>query len=198
MSILSVNWMPVFISMLALLFTVLSFWWMNWRPGRLSIGNIRAFAAGKGMAGNDEGKNLVIVTLPLIFWNSGARPLLIDDLRLVTISKPKIPDLELEAVDDKFTALDHEDRIKRDYFYFPLPLKPNEIVCANCVFEARSRDFRFQGARYTLSLDARLMAFRKWHRIKLVYLDFSNLDDTKLYNLNELYSVFPYKPGKVD
>jgi hypothetical protein len=68
---------PIAIGVLALLFTIFSFWWMNWRRGKLNVGSFRMFAAGKGVEGSADSKNLVIVSLPLVLWNSGARPLLV-------------------------------------------------------------------------------------------------------------------------
>lgn len=189
-----VSWMPVFISSLALLFTILSFWWMNWRPGKLNAGSIRFFAAGKGIEGKADSKNLVIVGLPLVLWNSGARPLLVEDLRLVSIGMPVLPELAFEAVDDKLTTftLDREERVNRDYFFLPLALKPNEIIRANFVFEARIERVMFQAARYRLSLQVQLSAAARWRRVKEIEINFSGLDNMGLYNLNEFYSVFPY------
>lgn len=191
----SVSWAPVFISILALLFAVLSFWWMNWRPGKLNVGNIRLFAAGKATEGNADSKNVVIVNLPLILWNSGARPLLVEDLRLVPIGTPALPDLAFEAVDDKLTTsgLERDDRIKRDHFFLPVALKPNEVVRANFVFEARNHEVTFEALRYRLSLQARFSASARWCPVKEIELNFSGLDNMGLYNLNELYSVFPYR-----
>lgn len=46
------------VSLLALLFTVLSFWWMQWRPGNLAVGNgIRQYAVGRGTTGHKEKPN---------------------------------------------------------------------------------------------------------------------------------------------
>lgn len=186
--------MPIAISSFAVLFAVLSFWWMNWRPGKLNVGNFRMFAAGKGTEGSSDSKNLVIVTLPLTLWNSGARPLLIDDLRLHPKRKTALPELAFEAVDDKLTnsALERDGKIKRDYLFLPLALRANEVVRANCVFEARS-DVTFLPQAYKLSLQARFMGSRRWKHMKDIELDFSTLDAMGLYGINELYSVFPYR-----
>jgi hypothetical protein len=50
------------ISIFALLFTIFSFWWMNWRKGKLIIGPPRSFAlAAQGKEG------LLLIRIPLIF-----------------------------------------------------------------------------------------------------------------------------------
>lgn len=61
----------------ALLFTTLSFWWMNWRPGKLQVGSTPTYMA----AGSLESK-LILGLLPL-FYNSGALPAVVHNLRLV-------------------------------------------------------------------------------------------------------------------
>jgi hypothetical protein len=63
------------VSVFAPAFTTYSFWWMNWRKGKLEIGNIRTYAAVS------SGKKLLI-ELPIIFFNSGALPVLVENLRL--------------------------------------------------------------------------------------------------------------------
>ena len=64
------------ISLFALAFTVFSFWWMNWRPGSLTVGNIRTYAAHAG-----SGK--LLLAFPCIFFNPGALPTLVQNLRIV-------------------------------------------------------------------------------------------------------------------
>jgi hypothetical protein len=65
------------LSSLALLFTIFSFWWMNWRRGRLIVGNPHSFAAVS------KGENdLVVVQLPLVFYNDGAAAHVVQSLRL--------------------------------------------------------------------------------------------------------------------
>ncbi|ANO50064.1 hypothetical protein [Woeseia oceani] len=190
-------WAPIVVSVLALVFAVLGFWWMNWRPGKLNVGNIRLFAAGKATEGS-ESHNVVIVTLPLILWNSGARPLVVDDLRLVPDQIHKLPNLLFEAVDEPLTTsiLEREGKIDRNYFFLPLALRSNEIRQANCVFEARNCLYTFEDRQYRLKLEARLTGKSNWNKIKSIELDFSNLNDIEMLNLNEMYTVFPYRVEK--
>ena len=55
------------ISFFALFFTIFSFWWMNWRKGKIIVGPPRSFAA---TSKSEDG--LLIVQLPLVFYNDGA------------------------------------------------------------------------------------------------------------------------------
>ncbi len=65
------------LSILALLFTIFIFWWMNWRRGRLIVGIPRSFAAT-----TDGKEGELIVQLPLVFYNNGAATRIIQNLRL--------------------------------------------------------------------------------------------------------------------
>ncbi|NYD52046.1 hypothetical protein BJY14_008029 [Actinomadura luteofluorescens] len=58
----------------ALLFTVLSFWLLNARPGRLKSYEPHTFAAILGSA--------VRIRLPLVLHNTGALPIIVQNLRL--------------------------------------------------------------------------------------------------------------------
>jgi hypothetical protein len=65
------------ISALAVLFTLFSFWWLHWRRGRIIVGPPRSFAA------TSTGKDgLLIVQLPLVFYNDGAASQVVQNLRL--------------------------------------------------------------------------------------------------------------------
>jgi len=72
-----VNIAALVISALAMLFTLFSFWWMHWRRGKTIVGPPRSFAAtssGKG--------ELLMVQLPLVFYNNGAASQVVQNLRL--------------------------------------------------------------------------------------------------------------------
>ena len=72
------------ISCLALAFTIFSFWWMNWRKGQLIVGPPRSYAACL------NGSNgLIILQLPLVFYNDGAATQVVQNLRLSLEQKNK-------------------------------------------------------------------------------------------------------------
>lgn len=68
---------PVFISCLALLFTIGSFYWLQARKGRLKLYPVITFSGYWN-------KSRLVLRLPVILFNSGARPRVITALRLVT------------------------------------------------------------------------------------------------------------------
>jgi hypothetical protein len=64
-----------FIACLALMFTIGSFWWLNARQGRLLTFEPHSFAAA---ATSDRSR----LRLPLVFYNTGAKPIIVQNLRL--------------------------------------------------------------------------------------------------------------------
>lgn len=64
------------IAVLALLFSVVSFWWLQARRGRLTMSGIPAFA---GFASSGK----LNIRLPILLYNTGARTRLVEELRLV-------------------------------------------------------------------------------------------------------------------
>jgi len=68
------------ISIFALFFTIFSFWWMNWRKGKIIVGPTRSFAAT-----SKSEDDLLIIQLPLVFYNDGAASQVIQNLRLTLV-----------------------------------------------------------------------------------------------------------------
>lgn len=68
---------PVFISCLALLFTIGSFYWLQARKGQLKLYPVITFSGYWNTS-------RLVLRLPVILFNSGARPRVITALRLVT------------------------------------------------------------------------------------------------------------------
>src|SRR5688572_21193856 len=90
------------ISITALLFTVFSFWWMNWRTGNLRVGRPRTFAA----FGSQDGK--VVLEFPLIFFNDGPIPIFVQNLRLIFLEEKQPRPLNFIAIVKKLGT--DEDR----------------------------------------------------------------------------------------
>ncbi|MFE7778108.1 hypothetical protein ACFU5O_30245 [Streptomyces sp. NPDC057445] len=69
------------VSVSALVFTVASFWWLNARQGRLESWEPHSFAAiVRG--------SMVRLRLPLVLHNTGAKPIVVQDLRLTFPDEP--------------------------------------------------------------------------------------------------------------
>ncbi len=90
------------VAVLALFFTVASFWWINARRGRLQVGRPGAYAFA----------NRVRLRLPLAFYNSGARALIVTDLQAVLVDDPEQPPLRWIAT---ISQLRPESANERDF-----------------------------------------------------------------------------------
>ena len=69
------------VAVLALLFTVASFWWLYARRGSLEVGQPGAYAFA----------SKVRLRLPLAFYNTGARSLIVTDLQVLLVDDPAQP-----------------------------------------------------------------------------------------------------------
>jgi hypothetical protein len=149
------NYSALIISILALLFTVFSFWWMNWRRGKLVIGSPRSFAATcQGEEGN------LIVQLPLVFYNKGAATRIVHNLRLT-----------LEQEDRKSSCLyfnntlsnlaSNEDREWARQFAIEGRKSHSSIF----VFQKEPGKFVFKAGKVKAILEAKLNDKEKWEKV---------------------------------
>lgn len=126
------NCVPFVVSLLALAFTLLSFWWMHWREGNLSVGNLQHFAAGSAITGAADNPNTFLVGLPLIIFNTGARPVIIESLRLVSPLNVLGP-LLYQAVETPLWTAQDPNKIERNSFFLPVIVRANEVIKENFV-----------------------------------------------------------------
>jgi hypothetical protein len=76
-------WAPaLLVSICALVFTVASFWWLNARQGRLRCYEPHTFAAAV------QGAVTLFLRFPLVLRNTGAAPIVVQDLRLKFPDEP--------------------------------------------------------------------------------------------------------------
>ena len=88
------GYVPVAIVMLALVFTVVSFWWLYARKGSITATTPRAYAFGGTGA-------LLRLRLPFAFVNDGARALVVSDLRIVGKGESGRPELRWVTTRDR-------------------------------------------------------------------------------------------------
>lgn len=75
-------WLSIVVASLALLFTIGSFWWLNARQGRLKSFEPQSFAACRT-------PDTLRLLFPLVLYNTGAKPIVVQDLRLRFASEPR-------------------------------------------------------------------------------------------------------------
>ena len=159
------------ISISALIFTLFSFWWMNWRPGKLVVTEPRSYAAIAA-----AGK--LMVELPLVFFNRGATPVIVHNLRL------KIQDVErplsFNAVVQKLG--DHDDR----RFATQFAVRAQEAVTLVCEFQAPIAGFAFEQREYAISLEGAHGKSREWRSLLRFSLSVTERD---LESINKAFIV---------
>jgi len=102
------------VAALALVFTIGSFWWLHARTGSLEAPRPRTYAFANRVHA-DLGPPLVRLRLPLAFFNTGAKALVVSDLRIVLDDEPTRRPFEWMTTR---TALRADEQ---DGFAFPTP-----------------------------------------------------------------------------
>jgi hypothetical protein len=143
----------LFISTLALLFTVFSFWWMNWRKGKLLVSGPRSYAAMGSLEGG------MIIEFPLVFFNSGAAPIIVQNLRLLFLQEIQPRPLSFIATVKKLGK--DEDRSMATQF----PVRGRAAVTLVCEFQRNPGNVLFEARTYPMELQAKLNSDRKWKQI---------------------------------
>ena len=161
----------IIISTSALGFTVFSFWWMNWRKGQIRLGsNLRSYAACAS-------KNKLLIELPLIFFNTGAVPLVVENLRLHV---PKISEenryLFFNATIAKLGT--DEDRC----FAKPFSIHGGDVLEMTCEFQNTSTSFKFEEGEYKCEIQELLGHRGEWITLKEYTI---NARGNELKTLNE-------------
>lgn len=147
---------PAFVtSVLALLFTIASFWWMNWRKGRLVVGAPTSYAAAAS-----ADKQLLIVQLPLVFYNDGAAARIVQNLRLQLESEGRTtPILHFNnTVADLST---NEGRTWSRQF----AVEGRKSYASVFVFQRRPVDFSFSAGMWKARIEGKLDEKERWEPV---------------------------------
>lgn len=148
------------VSALALLFTILSFWWMNWRKGKLIVGPPRSFAA-VAQGGNET----LIVQLPLVFYNDGAAALTVQNLRLLLQQDDRTsPTLYFNNTLHNLAS--DEGRLWARQF----AVEGRSSYSSIFVFQRRPGNFHFAAGRCQAILEGKLDRSDKWRRMLKFHL----------------------------
>ena len=138
------------ISLLALLFTVFSFWWINARRGRLRVFPPRSYAA----FGSETAK--LVVDLPLLFFNDGPAPYCVTNLRLCFEGEKGVRALTFVATKGKLGT--DQDRT----FATQFPVRGRDALLLIREFQREPGGLVFEVGSYPMRLEAQLQASTKW------------------------------------
>jgi len=162
------------ISTLALFFTVFSFWWMNWRRGKLQVGTPRSYAA----FGSVEGK--MVLEFPFVFFNNGPMPIVVQNLRLIFSEEKELHPLIFNATVKKLGK--DEDRA----FATQFPVRGREALLLVCEFQRTPGGKTFEVYDYPMKLQAKLDKSKKWKTICNFNL---NVTEKSLPAINQQFIV---------
>ncbi len=146
--------MTVLIAVLALLFTVASFWWLNERPGRLVGSSPTAFAMFSD-------KNTVRIRLPVIVYNTGAKATVVESLRLVIVRSDNGP-LEWVTTGTRLRPIEGE----KDDFAAPFAIEGRRAVQIFPDFKETPPSWRPQpGSTHRMAIQAYTLRKRQWRTV---------------------------------
>jgi hypothetical protein len=157
----------------------------------LSVGNLQLFAAGKEITSPGDKPNTLLVGLPLVIFNTGASPVVLESLRLVSAPN-ELGTLLYEGVDEPLWTNKHPIEIEHDDFFLPTVIRANDVLKKNFVFTSGICDRDFGTVLYSLQLEAKISGHKDWRRLKHIELDFRNRGELSLYELNTFYRVYKY------
>jgi hypothetical protein len=145
-------WTPgVIIAWCALLFTVATFWWLNARRGRLKSFAPHTFSA---LITREE----VRLVFPLVLYNSGAVPIIIQNLHFKFIDESRSKGLA-------WVTTRREVRPQKDDWTFPavFSVAGRTAYQTFVEFKASSLGFSLKAADYRVAVEARLGHKKDWH-----------------------------------
>jgi hypothetical protein len=174
------NYAALTVSVLALLFTVFSFWWMNWRKGKLRVGSPRSYAAH----GADQKR--MVIEPPFVFFNDGPIPIVVDNLRLIFSNKANDRPLDFVATVEKIGT--DEGRT----FATQFPVRGRESTLLICEFQRRPGGMLFEAGSYPMQLQAKLDGSEKWKSICDFHL---NVSEESLATINKQFLVYDNTPN---
>ena len=151
----------IIISLTALTFTLYSFWWLNWRSGKILVGAPRTYAALVD-------KEALIIEVPLVLFNSGPKPILVENLKL-----------EIEGESEPLYFVATVEKLGTDQgraFATQFPLHGNKAESLICEFQRYPKGFVFTDKEYQLKLKALVNENKEWCCLKEFSLHVTDKD----------------------
>lgn len=161
----------LFVSSLALLFTDFSFWWMNWRKGKIIV------SPPLSMAGTAQGENgILVIQFPLVFYNDGAASQIICNLRLkLEQGNRKSPILYFNNTLSNLASNDDRQWSR------PFAVEGRKTYSSIFVFQRTPGKFLFEQGNCRVILEGRINKCKRWKKI----LEFNMfIHEKSLENIN--------------
>ncbi|MFD8193881.1 hypothetical protein [Streptomyces wuyuanensis] len=173
------------VSVCALLFTVASFWWLNARQGRLKTWEPHAFAA-------IIHSSTARLRLPLVLHNTGAKPIVVQDLILTFPDEPAthLPLLWVSSPSRLQPGPDEDAKLPAG---FVVPGREAQQLFIE--FEAPFSGFMPEARDFKVQLQVRVGHRKGWRRLLTFTLRAANITDPDRYTV---YNNAPVELTKED
>ncbi|MET7664634.1 hypothetical protein ACWGDS_48540 [Streptomyces sp. NPDC055059] len=173
------------VSVCALIFTVASFWWINARRGHLKSWEPRSFAA-------IAHRSMARLRLPLVLHNTGAKPIVVQDLRLTFPDEPAshLPLLWMSSPSRLRPGPDEEPELPAGF-----AVGGREAQQLFIEFEAPFSGFVLEHRDYKVQLQIRVGHRKGWRPLLTFTLWAANIIDPDRYNV---YSNAPLELTRED
>ena len=147
---------------------------MNWRKGKLKVSYLKHYGIH-----NSERK--LLIELPLIFFNVGALPVVIESLRLILFDNNNIKIyLHFNAIRKELG--ENEGR----YYATPFSINKGDSKKLVCEFQKNPSEFSFEVGTYKLLLEGKLYSKEKWINLR----EFSiTIPQKKLESIRTRYEI---------
>ncbi|MFI9614987.1 hypothetical protein ACIHCM_25505 [Streptomyces sp. NPDC052023] len=161
------------VSVCALLFTVASFWWLNARQGCLKSWEPHSFAA-------IVHGSVVRLRLPLVLHNTGARPIVVQDLRLAFPDEPAshLPLLWIASPSRLQPGPDEEARVPAGFV-----VSGREAQQLIIEFEAPFTGVVLEARDYKVEVQVRVGHRKGWRRLLTFTLRANNITQPDRYTV---------------
>ncbi|MFD5794209.1 hypothetical protein ACFWIO_11840 [Streptomyces diastatochromogenes] len=173
------------VSICALIFTIASFWWINARRGRLKSWEPQSFAAIVHCA-------MTRLRLPLVVHNTGAKPIVVQDLRVTFPEEPasRLPLLWMSSPSRLRPGLEEEPKLPAGF-----AVAGREAQQLFIEFEAPFAGFVAEPRDYKVQIQARVGHRKGWRPLLTFTLRAANIIDPARYTV---YSNAPVELTKED
>jgi len=104
----------------------------------------------------------MILAIPMLFFNDGPSPILVNNLRLRFLHEPEEQPLVFQAT---LEYLSYDEDTRTRVFATPFPVQGRQALLKICEFQREPAGWEFEPQEYQLAVDARIGVVPEWKQI---------------------------------